>query len=246
MLTSIFSAGNTYTYCAVRSLYGLALEGRAPGFLRYCTRRGVPIYCFFVVMLFPMLSFLACSNSSSIVITWFAALVTGGGKASNIVLIIQVTNCSTGLINYFVMSVTYIFFYRACKAQGLDRKQLPYTGWLQPFCGYFAAVWMFIVVCYYGYTCYTPWSVSSFFQNYAMQLFIPPLFIFWKLLKKTRFVRPHEADLVWEKPTIDAYEETFLTPPSGFWKEMGQLFGIKRKSGGNDVRRRSSVVAGSY
>lgn len=34
MLTSIFSAGNTYTYCATRSLYSLALEGRAPRFLR--------------------------------------------------------------------------------------------------------------------------------------------------------------------------------------------------------------------
>ncbi len=40
MVTSIFSAGNTYTYCATRSLYGLALEGRAPKFLRYCTNGG--------------------------------------------------------------------------------------------------------------------------------------------------------------------------------------------------------------
>merc|ERR1712000_599075 len=30
LVTSIFSAGNTYTYCATRTLYGLALEGRAP------------------------------------------------------------------------------------------------------------------------------------------------------------------------------------------------------------------------
>ena len=80
MLTSIFSAGNTYTYCAVRTLYGLALEGRAPRFLTYCTRKGVPLYSFAVVMVFPMLSFLQCSNSSSVVITWFANLVTGGGK----------------------------------------------------------------------------------------------------------------------------------------------------------------------
>jgi amino acid transporter len=50
LVTSIFSAGNTYTYCATRSLYGLALEGRAPKILRYCTKRGVPIWCFCVVM----------------------------------------------------------------------------------------------------------------------------------------------------------------------------------------------------
>ena len=36
LVTSIFSAGNTYTYCSTRSLYGLALDGRAPAFLKYC------------------------------------------------------------------------------------------------------------------------------------------------------------------------------------------------------------------
>lgn len=40
LITSIFSAGNTYTYCATRNLYGLALEGRAPKILTYCTKRG--------------------------------------------------------------------------------------------------------------------------------------------------------------------------------------------------------------
>lgn len=75
-----------------------------------------------------------------------------------------------------------------------------------------------------------------------MQLFIPWLYVFWKVFKKTKLVKPHEADLVWERPMIDAYEESFITPPSGFWKEMGQLFGYKRTKEGND-RRRSSVAA---
>lgn len=61
ILTSIFSAGNTYTYCATRALYSLALEGRAPRFLRYCNKRGTPVYCFYIVMLFPLLSFLQVS-----------------------------------------------------------------------------------------------------------------------------------------------------------------------------------------
>src|SRR4051794_1138437 len=41
LCTSIFSAGNTYTYCATRTLYGLALEGRAPKVLQKCTKSGV-------------------------------------------------------------------------------------------------------------------------------------------------------------------------------------------------------------
>ena len=81
LLTSIFSAGNTYTYCAVRNLYGLSLEGRAPRFLSYTTRKGVPLYCFAVVMIFPILAFLQCNSSSAVVIEWFVALITAGGKS---------------------------------------------------------------------------------------------------------------------------------------------------------------------
>lgn len=57
----------------------MALEGRAPKILSKTTRNGVPVYCWAVVMVFPCLSFLQCSNNSAIVITWFVDLVTAGG-----------------------------------------------------------------------------------------------------------------------------------------------------------------------
>ena len=138
------------------------------------------------------------------------------------------------------MCITYIRFYQAMKAQGFDRRQLPYYGYFQPYCAYFALVWMIIVTCIYGYTCYLPWDVSSFFSNYTMQLFIPPLFLIWKFIHKTKWIKSSEADLVWEKPIIDAYEETFLDPPTGFWREMGQLVGFGRKV--KEANRRSSVA----
>lgn len=213
MMTSIFSAGNTYTYCATRSLYGLALEGRAPRFLRKTTNNGVPIWCFCVVMIFPMLSFLQVSSSSAEAIGWFISLTTAGG-----------------IIDYLVMSITFIFFYRACLAQGLDRKTLPYYGYFQPYCAYVALVIQTLIVIFYGYTAFTPWSVETFFRNYTMQIIMPILFIGWKFFKKTRFVRPHEADLEWERPVIDAYENGLKDPPTGFWREMGHLVGIKSKS----------------
>ena len=87
MLTSIFSAGNTYTYCAVRNLYGLSLEGRAPKFLSHCTKNGVPIYAFCVVMIFPILSFVQVSSGASVAITWFANLVTAGGMLERFAMV---------------------------------------------------------------------------------------------------------------------------------------------------------------
>lgn len=56
------------------------------------------------------------------------------------------------------------------------------------------------------------------------------------MCKKTKFVGKYEMDLVWQRPTIDAYEATFIDGPIGFWREMAQLFGIGRQKGGNDKR----------
>ncbi|KAK3055611.1 hypothetical protein LTR09_003532 [Extremus antarcticus] len=223
LMTSIFSAGNTYTYAAVRSLYGLALEGRAPGFLTYCTKNGVPIWCFCVVMCFPFLSLLQVGKGSAVVLTWLVALITAGG-----------------LIDYIGMAITYIRFHAACKAQGLDRRTLPYYGYFQPYGAWIGLIWFTVIVVFYGYTSFRPaFSVTGFFQNYIMQILDPLLFIGWKLLKKTKWRNAYEVDLVWERPTIDAYEATFLDPPVGFWTEMLQLVGIKRTKGGNDKRQGS-------
>jgi len=212
LITSIFSAGNTYTYCATRTLYSLAIEGRAPKILRKCTKNGVPIYCFLVVMIFPFLSFLQLSDSAAKVLTWLTNIITAGG-----------------LINFITMCITYLFFFKACKAQGLDRKSLPYTGYFQPYGTWIALAFEITVVFVYGYSSFTPkWSVENFFTYYTLLLLFPITFTFWKLLKKTKFKRAHEIDLVWDAPLIDAYEASFITPPIGFWTEMLQLIGLKR------------------
>ncbi|KAJ4359297.1 hypothetical protein N0V95_002308 [Ascochyta clinopodiicola] len=213
LITSIFSAGNTYTYCAVRSLYSLSIEGRAPKFLRKCTKNGVPIYCFLVVMIFPFLSFLQLSDSSATVLNWLVNIVTAGG-----------------LINYITMCATYLAFYRACKAQGLDRKTLPYTGYFQPYGTIVALILLICIVGCYGYSTFLPgkFTIEGLFTYYTMVFLAPITFTFWKVLKKTKFRKPTEVDLVWDAPVIDIYEASFITPPVGFWTEMLQLIGLKR------------------
>jgi amino acid transporter len=212
IFTSIFSAGNTYTYCATQSLYSLALEGRAPQFLRYCNKNGVPIYYFCIVMLFPLLSFLQVGSGSAQAITWFVNLVTG-----------------SGIISFLIMSITFLNYYKACQVQGVDRKVMPYYGYFQPYGAIFALCVQSILVIFYGYSLFTPWSVLNFFSNYTMQLVAPCLYFGWKVVKKTRYVRPHEVDLVWQRPEIDAYENSITAPPVGFWTEMGELVGIRRR-----------------
>ncbi|EOO02509.1 putative general amino acid permease agp2 protein [Phaeoacremonium minimum UCRPA7] len=213
ILTSIFSAGNTYTYAATRSLYGLALEGRAPKILAKTTRNGVPITAFAVVMCFPFLSFLQVSSGSATVLTWLVNLITAGG-----------------IINYIIMTTTYIFFYKACETQGVDRRTFPYRGWFQPYGAYFALAFETLVLIFYGYSSFTPWSVDNFFTYYTMVIVAVVLFVFWKLFRRTSFVRPREADLIYQRPVIDTYEASFLHPPVSFWRELLGFFRFKKDS----------------
>lgn len=137
VLASAFSAGNSYVYCASRSLFGLALDGKAPRIFTRTTRRGVPIYCVLVVLLISLLSFLQVSNSASTVLSWFVNLVT-----------------ASQLINYAVMCMTFISFYNACKAQGLDRNTLPYKGIGQPYIAWYGFTGCFIMAFVGGYAQY--------------------------------------------------------------------------------------------
>ena len=79
VLSAAFSAGNSYVYCASRSLFGLALEGKAPRIFTRCTKNGVPVYCVGLVLLISLLSFLQVSNSSAVVLQWFVNLVSRVG-----------------------------------------------------------------------------------------------------------------------------------------------------------------------
>ncbi|KAI8185213.1 General amino acid permease AGP2 [Colletotrichum sp. SAR 10_65] len=214
LFTTIFSAGNTYTYCATRSLYSLAMDGRAPAVFRKTTKNGVPIWCFAFTMIFPMLSFLQCGSGSAKVLNWLLALITGGG-----------------VINYLVMSITFLNFHRACKVQNFDRRRLPYYGWFQPYGAWIALILQTIVVLTYGWSAFRPtFSVGDFFSNYTMQIVAPILFIFWKVIKRTKYVRPEVLDLQWDRPIIEAYEDHLMTrePPNTFWREMLQMVGIGR------------------
>ncbi|OLN87188.1 General amino acid permease AGP2-like protein 1 [Colletotrichum chlorophyti] len=214
LFTTIFSAGNTYTYCATRSLYSLALDGRAPALLRKTNKNGIPIYCFAVTMIFPMLSFLQCGSGSAKVLSWLLALITGGG-----------------VINYLVMSITFLNYHRACKVQGVNRRNMPYYGYFQPYGAWIALILQTIVILTYGWSSFRPaFDVGKFFSNYTMQIVAPILFIFWKLLKRTKYIKPQDVDLTWDRPIIDTYEEHLMThePPTTFWREIIQMFGVGR------------------
>lgn len=187
-------------FCAVRNLYSLAQEGRAPRIFEKTTRNGIPIYACAAVTVFPLLSLMQIGSTSAEVLNWLVSLITAGG-----------------VVNYIVITITYICFYNACQAQNLDRRNLPYFAWYQPWCGYIGLAWMTMVIVFYGYSSFRPWEVGVFFQHYTMVILDPILFVVWKAVKESTWRKAHEVDLIWERPEIDAYEATLPPKAKNYW-----------------------------
>jgi len=147
ILSAAFSAGNSYVYCASRSLFGLALEGKAPRVLTRCNRHGVPIYCVLVVLAVALLSFLQVSSGGAVVLQWFVNLIT-----------------ASQLLNYSAISVTYLCWFAALRAQGVSRDSLPYKSPLQPYAAWYAFAGCITMTFVSGYTVFLPgnWDVPSF------------------------------------------------------------------------------------
>jgi len=196
VLGSAFSAGNSYCYCASRSLYGMALEGKAPKIFTRCTRNGVPIYCVGVVLAITLLSFLQLNNNSATVLQWFVNLIT-----------------ASQLINFSVMTFTFLKWKKACEVQGLDRNTLHYKAWWSPFTAYYALTATTIMTFVGGYTVFLPgfWDIPTFFFSYTMVGVFPLLFVGWKVLKKTKWRKPHEVELrPKELAEVDEYERNYV------------------------------------
>ncbi|KAF9448029.1 general amino acid permease AGP2 [Macrolepiota fuliginosa MF-IS2] len=173
VLTSVFSAGNTYFYIGSRTLFGLALEGKAPKLLAKCNKKGVPVYSVGVMILFSLLAFMQVSEKGTVVLNWLLNLLS-----------------SAGIITRAFVSLAYIRFHKAMKVQGISRKELPHRTYLQPFCGYYSMVALIFIVFVYQYPLFLRgrWNTVTFIFSYGILAIVPLLYFGWKVWKKTKIV----------------------------------------------------------
>ncbi|GES60070.1 general amino acid permease [Aspergillus terreus] len=202
IMTSVLSAGNNVVFSAARTLHGMAIDGKAPAFFAKCTRFGLPYYAVIVALAFCLLSLLQLGNTSATVLNWLVGICT-----------------ASYLLNYIGTVVTYLHFYESLKRQGVDRNTLPYKGYLQPYAAWYALVGTFVMTLILGYTVFINgnWDTTTFFTSYIMVGFFPVAFIFWKLVRRTTYVRPGTADLTLgsTKDDIDLYESLYERPKRG-------------------------------
>ncbi|KAJ5545261.1 hypothetical protein N7535_006355 [Penicillium sp. DV-2018c] len=202
IMTSVLSCGNNVVYSSIRTLHGLAADGKAPAFFAKCNKFGIPVYAVIAVLSFCLLSLLQLGNTSATILNWLVGICT-----------------ASYMINYFATVVTYLHFYAALKRQGIDRRSLPYRGYFQPYAAYYAAVMTLVVALILGYTVFIDgqWDVTTFCTSYLMIGFFILACVFWKLFKRTHYVRPGDADLQLGgiKAQIDLYEALYEPPKRG-------------------------------
>ncbi|XP_006457893.1 hypothetical protein AGABI2DRAFT_176453 [Agaricus bisporus var. bisporus H97] len=173
VLSSVFSAGNTYFYIGSRILFGLALEGKAPKLLAKCTKRGVPIYSVIVMVLFSLLAFMQVSERGTLVLNWLLNLLS-----------------SAGILARAFICLAYIRFHKAMNLQGIPRTELPYRTYLQPFSAYYACVALLVIVFVYQYTLFLKghWNTVTFIFSYGILVIAPILYFGYKWWHKTKIV----------------------------------------------------------
>ncbi|KZF20858.1 putative amino acid permease [Xylona heveae TC161] len=181
ILVSSWSAANSYCWVGSRIIVAMTTDRQLPQIFGRTTSNGVPYVAVIAAWLFGPLAYLSLGSG-------------GPAQAFNWLL-----NLSTvaGLIAWATLSLCYLRFHAALKAQGISRDTLPWKGPLQPYAAWVGLIGSTVITLINGFSVFLRgnWNTSNFVASYVgIPIFIVPIII-WKIIKRTRFVRASEIDL---------------------------------------------------
>ncbi|CAI0654536.1 unnamed protein product, partial [Colletotrichum noveboracense] len=115
----------------------------------------------------------------------------------------------------------YLRFYHGLRHHGVDRDTLPYKAPLQPFLAYFAVCFCLVVALFNGFDAFFPgrFSAKTFVPPYVDIPIFLSLFLGYKFVKGTRFVKVAEMDIWSGKAEIDRLEPTWPVVTPRNWVE---------------------------
>ncbi|OKL59914.1 hypothetical protein UA08_04912 [Talaromyces atroroseus] len=225
ILVAAWSAGNSYCWVGSRMIVAMTTDHYLPQIFGRVTRRGVPYVAVITAWLFGPLAYLSeylfksfppnakpqqASNSSKLGLG-------SGGPAQAFTWLLNLSTVA-GLIAWATLSLCYIRFYAALKAQGISRDSLPWKSPFQPYTAWVGFVGSTIIVLVSGFSVFLKgnWSGSSFVASYVgIPIFIVPI-IFWKVFKRTKFERASTIDLYTGRLEDGEIE---ILKPDTFWQK---------------------------
>ena len=199
ILVFVLSASNSDLYIATRTIYGLAVEGKAPRILARTTKGGVPIYALGLSSLFALLAYMNVSDDSKIVFGYFVNLVT-----------------IFGLLTWISLLISHIYFRRARIAQGVTDAEMPYVAPLGSAGSWGALAFCVLLAITKNFSVFVPMpAYGSFdYKNFVTGYLGIPLYLImifgYKFWTKQPGVTPQNADIFGGKQAIDDEEAEFL------------------------------------
>ncbi|KAL1880562.1 hypothetical protein VTK73DRAFT_5575 [Phialemonium thermophilum] len=204
ILTSAWSAGNSFLYSGSRVLYSMALNGQAPRWFRITNRRGVPWVAVLFTWAFGLLAFLNVSNSGATVFGWFVNIST-----------------ISGFIAWIVVMITYMRFRKAMAYNNL-LAAMPYRTALQPYATWAALFLISILTLTNGFQIFIHgnWNAKDFVAAYITFPVFMLLYIGHKIWFRTPlYIKTADIDVITGKKEMDELEAMDRPPVAKNWLE---------------------------
>jgi len=203
IMSSVISACNHALFAGSRLLYTLGVNGHAPKIFTRLTRYQVPWVSVLFTSILSGLLFGASFIGAGQLWTWLQNIVGVSNQLS-----------------WISIGIASLRFRAGMKAQGKEHL-LPFKNWTYPWGPIIAVVLNIFIVLVQGWSCFSPRFAAVDFVSYYIEL---PIFVLmivaWKLVKRTKFVRAHEMDLV-----TDVYTKEDMDPEEKGVKSWGKRVG---------------------
>lgn len=198
VLTSAWSAGNSFLYSGSRVLYSLSLKGQAPRIFSRTNRNGVPYAAVLATWAIGLLAFLNSSKSGETVFTWFSNIST-----------------ISGYIAWIVVLITYIRFRKAMVLNNI-LSELPFKTPFQPYLSYFTLFLITLLTLTNGFQFFIKgqWDVEGFIAAYITIPIFLVLYIGHKIFTRNwKFAIPiSEIDVFSGKQEMDELAARDVVP----------------------------------
>ncbi|PVH68401.1 amino-acid permease inda1 [Cadophora sp. DSE1049] len=192
VLTSAWSAGNSFLYSGSRVLYSMSLNKQAPKIFSITNKRGVPYVAVLFTWAFSLLAYLNVSNTGATVFNWFVNIST-----------------ISGFIAWIVVMITYLRFRKAFEYNNMLHV-LPYKTPLQPYATYAVLFVITLLTLTNGFQVFWPnkFNAADFLAAYITLPIFLVLYFGHKICFRTPFARKIEdIDVMTGKREMDELAE---------------------------------------
>ncbi|KHN93801.1 amino acid permease [Metarhizium album ARSEF 1941] len=186
VLTSVLSAGNHALFAGVRLLYTLAMAGHAPRVFGKLNRNQVPWVSVLATSFVAGLCFGSSFIGAGQLWTWLQNLVGVSNQLS-----------------WIAIGLASIRFRAGLERQGKTHL-LPFKNWTYPYGPWLSVLLNSFLVLIQGWSCFSPkFDAVSFVSFYVELPVMLIMYVVWKLVKKTKWVKLEHMDLVTDVHTSD-------------------------------------------